>query len=267
MNKKYQDIIFSVRSGVSTITLNRPDKLNALRPQSWEEIIDALDRSAKDNSTGVVVITGAGDKAFCSGGDISLPKTLDTQSKVRAHFKRLGKVSSLITGIDKPVLCAVNGLCVGGGAELVLFCDLVIAAEGASFTFNGTKLGGCSWWGAPQLLPLAIGDKKAREILYFSRTVGAKEAERIGLVNKVVPQSRLQAEVKRWSRQLMGLSPNGLRLTKACINYTVGQMLDSMEAAAEISIAGVTGPETREAFRAFSEHGKVDWRKFRRSTG
>jgi enoyl-CoA hydratase/carnithine racemase len=171
----FDDLLYEVSGGVATITLNRPDKLNALREQSFEELADALRRAGADERAGVVVLTGAG-RAFCAGGDLSMAQSVLTSEQAGRHhyFGRMIPASDAIVAIDKPVVCAVQGACVGGGAELMTFADYVIADETAFFVFNGTSIGGCSWWGA-QLLPLQVGLRRAEEILYFSSRVDADE--------------------------------------------------------------------------------------------
>jgi enoyl-CoA hydratase/carnithine racemase len=176
---------------------------------------------------------------------------------------RMMRVSTLMTDLGAPVICKVNGLCVGGGAELMLFSDVVIAAEHAYFAFNGTDIGGCSWWGAPQLLPLMVGLRRAEEILYESRRVTAAEAERIGLITRCVAKDRLDAEVEERCQLILDLSAEGLRLTKAALRATRAQVLSTMTTAAETNAAAVAGPELHRAFDAFLAGERMDWRSLR----
>ena len=142
----YTDLHYAVTAGVATITISRPDRRNALRIETYAELAAALEEAGADGQVGVVVITGAGDRAFSAGGDLEMAReTLTTIRAARTHsFQRMLRVSALVTAIGAPVLCAVNGACVGGGAELVCFADLVIAADTATFCYNGTKVGSCS---------------------------------------------------------------------------------------------------------------------------
>src|SRR5437879_1401796 len=235
----YADLTFDRADGVATITVNRPDKLNALRTETYEELTDALERASADETVGVVVLTGAGDRAFSAGGDLTMAQTMLTGlHPARDHFfRRMLPVSTAIMHAGVPVICAVNGACVGGGAELSLFCDYVIAAEEAFFIFNGTQIGGCSWWGAPQLLPVLVGLRRAEEILYESRRVEAAEAERIGLITRAVPRSLLKSEVDKRCERLLDLSAEGLRLTKAGLRATKELLLATMTVQADMNAA------------------------------
>ena len=222
-------------------------------------------RAAGDPSAGVVVITGAGAKAFSSGGDITMAQTLLTGVHAsRQHFmQRMLGVSTAMMDLGVPVVGKVNGLCVGGGAEMLLFADMVIAAEHAYFAFNGTQIGGCSWWGAPQLLPVMIGMRRAEDLLYTSRRVPAAEAAQIGLITACVTAEELDAEVDRRCQQLLDLSAEGLRLTKAALRATREQTLATMRAAAEANAVAVAGPELHAAFDAFLAGTPMDWRALR----
>src|SRR4051794_1858965 len=184
----YEDLLYEAARGVATITLNRPDKLNALRVQTYEELREAIAAAGADETVGVVVIKGNG-RAFCAGGDIEMAQTLLTSEHAgRTHyFSRMIGVSDALLGIGQPVVFAVHGACVGGGVEMALFADLIVADESAYFVFNGTSIGGCSWWGAPQLLPALVGLRRAEEWLYLSTRVGAREAAEAGLVTRCVP--------------------------------------------------------------------------------
>ena len=148
------DILYEASRGIATITLNRPDKLNALRTQTFEELRESFRAADHDETVGVVVVRGAG-RAFCAGGDIVMAQDLLTGEHAgrRHYFDRMIAMSDVVVASGKPFVFAVHGACVGGGAELALFGDMVIADETAYFVFNGTEIGGCSWWGGPQLLP------------------------------------------------------------------------------------------------------------------
>lgn len=258
------DVLYAVSDGVATITLNRPQKLNALRIETYEALIEALRAAAADASVGVVAIRGAG-RAFCSGGDIEMAQSvLTSEHEARRHFfGRMIETSKLVMALDKPVICAVQGACVGGGAELVTFADLVIAGESAFFLFNGTKIGGGNWWGAAQLLPLLVGFRRAEEILYLSRRVDAAEAERIGFVTRVVPDAELASAVDDVCSRLLDLSEDGIRLTKAGLRSTKELLLASLAAGAEMNVAALTKPGLHDAFAAFLEGRELSWRELR----
>jgi len=265
MQVECADILYQKKSHIATITINRPAKHNALRLETFKGLIDALGDAGADESIGVVVLTGAGEKAFCAGGDLAMASDhLQTLHDMRIHhIDRMLGISALITQMDKPVLCAVNGLCVGGGVEITCFCDLVIAADNASFYFNGTRIGGCLWWGPTQLLPLMVGLRRAQEILLFGNAVEAEEAQRIGLVNKVVPRGELTSEVERWCEELLDRSPAGLAATKASLRETLHLYLALLPSIAETNAAVEVGPEARAAFAAFLAKKPVTWRSFR----
>jgi enoyl-CoA hydratase/carnithine racemase len=161
--------------------------------QTYEELLRALRAAGADETVGVLVVRGAG-RAFCAGGDIEMAQTvLTSEAAGRTHFfERMIGVSEVIVGLGKPVVFSIHGACVGGGAEMALFGDVVLADKTAYFVFNGTKIGGGNWWGAPQLLPLMIGLRRAQEILYLSTRVDAKQAAEIGLVTRVVPAGTLE---------------------------------------------------------------------------
>jgi enoyl-CoA hydratase/carnithine racemase len=259
------DLIFEQADGVATITINRPDKLNALRIETYEELAEAFGRAGADETVGVVVVTGAGDRAFSAGGDLTMAQTMLTSlHSARDHFfRRMLPVSTAIMHVGVPVICAVNGACVGGGAELSLFCDYVIASHDAFFVFNGTQIGGCSWWGAPQLLPLLVGLRRAEEILYESRRVGAIEAERIGLITRAVPSSSVQSEVDSRCQRLLDVSAEGLRLTKAGLRATKELLLATMTVQADMNAAATAGPDLHQAFDTFLAGKQMDWRAVR----
>jgi enoyl-CoA hydratase/carnithine racemase len=201
------DVLYAAGDGVAAITLNRPEKLNALRIETYEALIVALREAGDDERVGVVTIRGAG-RAFCAGGDIDMAQSvLTSEHEARRHFfGRMIEVSKLVLALDKPVVCAVHGACVGGGAELITFADLVLAGESAFFLFNGAEIGGGNWWGATQLLPLLVGIRRAEEMLYLSRRVEAAEAERIGLVTRVVPDHELAGAVDEACARILDLS-------------------------------------------------------------
>jgi enoyl-CoA hydratase/carnithine racemase len=264
MDSMYDDILYEAADGVATITLNRPDKLNALRVETYEELASALREAGADASVGVVVLAGAG-RAFCAGGDLEMAQTvLTTEHAGRQHyFGRMITVSDLVLNLEKPVVCAIRGACVGGGAELVTFADFAVAGDSAYFVFNGTALGGCSWWGGPQLLPLQVGLRRAEEILYLSEKVGADEAARIGLVNRTVPDDDVASETQAICSRILDLSENGVRLTKSALRTAKQGLLASMSGAAEANAAALGRPDLHAAFDAFLNGRDVSWRALR----
>jgi enoyl-CoA hydratase/carnithine racemase len=262
---EFEDITYSTSGGIARITINRPERRNALRIQTYEELAHALELADADGQVGVVVLTGAGDTAFSSGGDLSMAQqSLTTVAHARTHsFQRMLRVSTLMTHLGKPVVCAVNGLCIGGGAELICFADFVVASEHSTFTFNGTKLGGCSWWGAPQLLPMLIGLRRAEELLYLSSQLSAQQALDYGLINRVVAHSELTSATDDLCNRLLDLSAEGLRQTKAALRSTKEVMLLGLTSSAETNASAVAGPELQQAFEAFLEKKPFNWRSTR----
>src|SRR5919201_1831418 len=264
MRLVFEDIRYDVSGGIATITLNRPDRLNALRVRTFDELRDAFAQASADERVGVVVTNGEG-RAFCAGGDVEMAQTLLTSEHAgRNHyFDRMIGVSDAILSMGKPVIFAVQGACVGGGAELALFADFVIADETAYFVFNGTEIGGCSWWGGPQLLPVLVGMRRAEEILYLSKRVRADEAAAIGLVTRTVRAGELETATDEVCQRILDLSEEGVRLTKAGVRSTKQLLLATMSVHAELNVGALGKPDLHAAFDAFLEGRKMSWRDLR----
>jgi enoyl-CoA hydratase/carnithine racemase len=260
----FEDILYDVDGGVATITFNRPERRNALGMRGYDELVAALRQAEANDHVGVVVIAGSG-RSWCAGGDIEMAQTILTnEAAARTHFfGRMIEASHWMLALGKPVICAIQGACIGGGAELMTFADFVIADTSAFFMYNGTAIGGCSWWGGPQLLPLVVGLRKAEEILYLSARVDAEEAARIGLVNRVVPVGELETATNEYCQKLLDLSEEGVRMTKAALRATKEILLANMSAAAEMNVAGLAKPHLHAAFDAFREGREMSWRALR----
>lgn len=203
---QYQDIEFQAKDGVATVTINRPEKRNAVRPLTYEELTHAMHRASDDPEIGVVVLTGAGDKAFCAGGDIS-DQASRTPDVGRAHMRRLFALSSVMRMMDKPILAKIRGYCVGSGNEIHLFCDMSFAAEGALFGQTGPRVGSIPVWGACQLLARYVGERKAREMVFGCRQYTAQQALDMGLGNFVAKDQDLDALVDEWCQEILDKSP------------------------------------------------------------
>jgi enoyl-CoA hydratase/carnithine racemase len=259
-----KDILYEAESGIARITLNRPDKLNALRVTTFEELEQALRDAAGDPDVGVVRLAGSG-RAFCAGGDVTMAQTILTGERAgrKHYFGRMIAVSHQILMMDKPVICAIQGACVGGGAELMTFADLVLAGRSAFFVFNGTAIGGCSWWGAPQLLPVQVGMRRAEELLLLSTRVTADEAAEMGMINRVVDDEDLNDEADRVCQRILDLSEDGVRLTKAALRSVKEAMLASMTSSAEMNVSALGKPDLHAAFDAFLEGRPMSWRALR----
>lgn len=216
--KPYQDIIYERAEGIARVTINRPEVRNAFRPETVEEMIDAFRHIREDPSTGVVLLRGAGDKAFCSGGD----------QRVRGHGGYVGadgvprlnvlELQRLIRQIPKPVIAVVAGYAIGGGHVLHVVCDLTIAADNAIFGQTGPKVGSFDAGYGATLLARIVGHKKAREIWYLCRQYTAQEALAMGLVNAVVPLEQLEEESIRWAKEILEKSPTAIRFLKMAFN-------------------------------------------------
>ena len=204
--KNFEDIVLEKTEGVARITINRPDVLNALRRQTYEELNVGFTDCADDATIGVVVLTGAGDKAFSSGGDVRAQASR-TPDSGRSHLRAILQLGSTMRNCGKPIIAAVNGYAIGAGHELHLMCDLTIASDKAIFGQVGPRVGSVPIWGATQLLPRIVGEKRAREIVYLCLKYSADEACAMGMVNKVVPHSELYSEVESWCQQILDKSP------------------------------------------------------------
>jgi 2-ketocyclohexanecarboxyl-CoA hydrolase len=256
----YTDLLYEERDGIATITINRPDKLNAFRGKTCDELLDALNRAAWNNAIGVIVLTGAGTRAFCTGGDQSAHDgSYDGRGTVGLPMEAL---HAIIRVAPKPVIAKVRGYAIGGGNVLATLCDLTIAGESAQFGQVGPKVGSVDPGFGTAYLARAVGEKKAREIWYLCRRYGAAEAAAMGLVNKVVPDDQLDAEVETWCREIMERSPTAIAIAKRSFNA------DS-DSIAGIGALGMQAlklyyetEESREGVRAFNEKRKPQFRKY-----
>lgn len=261
-----EDVIYEVGGGRATITINRPDKLNAFRAQTVRELCQAFEAAADDDAVGVIVFTGAGDRAFCVGGDVASPTRTIGEKRGLHHLH--DRLAMAIRNNGKPIIVKVRGYCIGGGNELNVLCDLTISGTSGRFGQAGPKIGSAPlWWGC-QLLPSVVGEKKAREILYLTRQYSAEEAQAMGLVNKVVPDEELDAEVDRWCEEILRRSPVGLRLAKIAMNASTDQIYSAVNHGLElVALNHVYGEEPKEGIASFQEKRKPDWRKFRGGEG
>ncbi len=262
----YEDILYEVAGGRATITINRPERLNAFRTRTMLELCDAFERSADDESVGVVVFTGAGERAFCVGGDVREPTR--TMKEKRAGHIVGPRLASAMRNNGKPILCRVRGYCIGGGNELNMVSDLTITDSTGRFGQAGPKIGSAPlWWGC-QLIPAVVGEKKAREVLYLTRQYSAQEALEMGLVNLVVEPEDLDATVDRWCETILRRSPQGLRLAKIAMNARTDALYSSTNHGMELmALNHVYGVEPAEGILAFQEKRPADWRRFRAGQG
>ena len=259
--RKFTDIIYEKSDGVAKITINRPKAYNAFTTKTMKEIAQALVDAELDAKVGVVVLTGAGDKAFCTGGDTKEAAQADGYSREMNYWHDM--VHRSIRNISKVVIAAVNGYAIGGGNVLQLICDLSIAADSAKFGQAGPKVGSFDAGLGVSYLARVVGEKKAREIWFLCRQYTAHEALAMGLVNKVVPFEELEQEVRKWCKEILSLSPTAIKFCKLAFNAETEHMsgFESWSGAAVRLFWGTE--EAEEAKKAFSAKRQPDFSKFR----
>lgn len=256
----FEDVIYEVRGRAAWITINRPKVYNAFRGRTVEELIEAFQLAANDRNVSSVVLTGAGDKAFCTGGDQSAHDgNYDGRGVVGLPIEEL---QGIIRDIPKPVIARVNGFAIGGGNVLATLCDLTIAADTAQFGQVGPKVGSFdAGWGTA-FLARHVGDKRAREIWFLNERYTAQEALAMGLVNKVVPLAELDAAVEDWTTKLGERSPTALAFLKRSFNADS----DAIRGISNMALHAVklyyATPESKEGVDAFNEKRKPDFHKF-----
>ncbi len=258
----YTDILYAVDGGVATITINRADKYNAFRGQTCEELIDALQRASWDREVGVIVLTGAGDKAFCTGGDQSSHEGgYDGRGTIGLPMEEL---HTALRDAPKPVIARVQGYAIGGGNVLATLCDLTIAAESAQFGQVGPKVGSVDPGFGTAYLAAVIGEKRARELWYLCRRYTAQEAREMGLVNKVVPDDQLDAEVAAWCAELLQRSPTAIALAKRSFNAATENIRGISSMGMQALALYYETDESKEGGEAFREKRAPNFRKFQR---
>lgn len=265
--RDYTDIIYehdAAGEGIAKITINRPEKRNAFRPETVNELIDAFSRARDDERIGVILFTGAGDKAFCSGGDQSVRGVGGYVGKDQIPRLNVLDLQRLIRIIPKPVIALVAGYAIGGGHVLHVVCDLTIAADNAIFGQTGPKVGSFDGGYGSNLLARMVGDKKAREIWYLCRQYNAQQALEMGLVNAVVPLERLEDEGVQWAREILEKSPLAIRMLKASINAAADGYAGLQQLAGDATLLYYLTEEAQEGKRAFLEKRKPNFRRFRR---
>ncbi len=224
---EYQTLILTKEKGICTITLNRPEVLNALNAQLSQELELAIDELSKDDATRVIVITGAG-RGFCAGGDMKgLPISPGDVAATTAALEQLHRLLLSIRRLEKPVIASVNGAAAGGGCDLALMCDMRIASENAKFVEAYVRVGGTSDSGGTYLLTHLVGTAKACELLLTGDAIDAKEAERIGLVNKVVPADKLESTTKELAARIASGPPIAIGMMKKAIYMSLTQDVES----------------------------------------
>ena len=257
---KYQDIIYAEADGVATITINRPEKMNAFRGQTCEELIHAFNRAGWNKDIGVIVFTGAGDRAFCTGGDQSAHEgSYDGRGTVGLPVEEL---QSVIRDVPKPVIARVQGYAIGGGNVLAVICDLTIAADTAQFGQVGPKVGSVDPGFGTAYLAQVVGEKKAREIWYLCRRYTAEQAVEMGLANRVVSADELDAEVDRWCAEILERSPTAIAIAKRSFNAATENLRGISSMGMQALALYYDTDESREGVNAFMEKRKPEFRKF-----
>jgi naphthoate synthase len=263
-NPRFEDIVYAKAEGIAKITINRPEVRNAFRPQTVQEMQRALLDAREDSEVGVVILTGAGTQAFCSGGDqrvrgeggyvgndgVARLNVLDFQRQIRT--------------LPKPVIAMVAGYAIGRGHVLHVICDLTIAADNARFGQTGPKVGSFDGGYGSAYLARMVGQKKAREIWFLCRQYDANQALQMGLVNAVVPLAELETETIRWCREILANSPMAIRCLKAALNADCDGQAGLQELAGNATLLFYQTEEGREGKEAFLEKRKPNYRKFKR---
>ena len=261
----YEDVIYETSSdGIARITINRPEVRNAFRPQTVQEMIRAFDDVRDDATVGVVILTGAGNDAFCSGGD---QRVRGTGGYVGADgIPRLNvlDLQMRIRYLPKPVVAMVAGYAIGGGHVLHLVCDLTIAADNARFGQTGPRVGSFDAGFGSAYLARIVGQKKAREIWFLCRQYDAAQALDMGLVNTVVPLAELEATTLQWCREMLAMSPTALRFLKLAMNADCDGQAGLQELAGNATLLYYMTEEGREGKEAFLEKRKPDFSRFKR---
>ncbi|KAI8528257.1 hypothetical protein RHMOL_Rhmol12G0136400 [Rhododendron molle] len=264
--KEYTDIIYekAVGEAIAKITINRPERRNAFRPHTVKELIIAFNDARDDSSVGVIILTGKGTEAFCSGGDQAL-----RNKDGYADYENFGRLNVLdlqvqIRRLPKPVIAMVAGYAVGGGHVLHMVCDLTIAADNAIFGQTGPKVGSFDAGYGSSIMSRLVGPKKAREMWFLARFYTASEAETMGLVNTVVPVEKLEQETIKWCREILRNSPTAIRVLKSALNAVDDGHTGLQELGGNATLLFYGTEEGNEGKTAYMEHRRPDFSKFPR---
>ncbi|KAB1064408.1 1,4-dihydroxy-2-naphthoyl-CoA synthase [Salibacter halophilus] len=260
--KEFEDIKFELFEGIAKITINRPEVYNAFRPETNMEILKALEMTRERQDVGVVVITGAGDKAFCSGGDQNVKGKGGYVGDDGVPRLNVLDIHKVIRSLPKPVIAMVNGYAIGGGHVLHVVCDLTIASENARFGQTGPKVGSFDAGFGSSYLARHVGQKKAREIWFLCEQYTAKEAEQMGMVNTVVPLEDLEDTTVKWCKTIMKRSPLAIRMIKRGLNAELDGQRGLMEFAGDATLMYYLMDEAQEGKNAFLEKRDPDFQQF-----
>ncbi|MDZ4846761.1 MAG: 1,4-dihydroxy-2-naphthoyl-CoA synthase [Chitinophagales bacterium] len=260
--KKYSEILFEYYEGIAKITINRERYRNAFTPQTNIEMIEAMDICRERQEIGVVILTGAGDKAFCSGGDQNVKGIGGYVGKDGVPRLNVLDLQKRIRSLPKPVVAMVNGYAIGGGHVLHVVCDLTIASDNAIFGQTGPKVGSFDAGFGSSYLARIVGQKKAREIWFLCEQYSAKEALEMGLVNKVVPLKKLEDTTVEWCNIMLQRSPLALRMIKCGMNAELDGQAGIQELAGNATLLYYFTAEAQEGRNAFIEKRAPDFKKF-----
>ena len=260
--KKYEEILFDFFNGIARITINRPHCRNAFTPETTKELSDAFAFCRESQDINVVILTGAGDKAFCSGGDMHVKGRGGYVGKDGVARLNILDVQKQIRSLPKPVIAMVNGYAIGGGHVLHVVCDLSIASENAIFGQTGPHVGSFDAGFGSSYLARCVGQKKAREIWFLCRQYTAQEALEMGLVNKVVPLDQLEDECVAWAERMMEMSPMALRMIKVGLNAELDGQAGIQELAGDATLLYYLSDEAQEGGKAFLEKRKPNFQDY-----
>ncbi|HEX9603635.1 MAG TPA: 1,4-dihydroxy-2-naphthoyl-CoA synthase [Myxococcales bacterium] len=262
--RRYEDIRYEKWQGIAKIAINRPEVRNAFRPQTLFEMSSAFNDAREDPEVGVVVLTGEGKEAFCSGGDQRIRGDQGYVGKDGVPRLNVLDLQKQIRSLPKPVVAMVAGYAIGGGHVLHVVCDLTIAADNARFGQTGPKVGSFDGGFGSSTLASIIGLKKAKEIWFLCRQYDAQQALQMGLVNAIVPVDRLEEETVKWCQEMLALSPMALRMLKSSFNAALDGQAGVQELAGNATLLFYMTEEAKEGRDAFKEKRKPDFAKFPR---
>jgi naphthoate synthase len=261
---EFTDILYHKSNGIAKITINRPEIHNAFRPKTVQELIKALEDARYDSKIGVIILTGQGEKAFCSGGDQSIRGDSGYKDDNGSHHLNVLDFQRQIRTCPKPIIAMVAGYAIGGGHVLHMICDLTIAADNAIFGQTGPKVGSFDGGFGASYMARIVGQKKAREIWFLCRQYNASEALDMGLINTIVPLKDLETETVKWANEILEKSPIALRCLKAALNADCDGQQGLQELAGNATMLYYMSEEGKEGRDAFNEKRSPDFSKFDR---
>jgi len=260
---EFTDITYEVSELIATITINRPDRYNALRGRTVDELLAAFKHAWVDKKVGAIILTGAGEKAFCTGGDQKERATTGGYGDTETGMFEIESLHKLIRAVPKPVIAAVNGFAIGGGHVLHVLCDLSIASETAKFGQVGPRVGSFDAGFGTAYLARVVGEKRAREIWFLCEQYDAATAERWGLVNKVVAPNQLISSAREWAKKVASLSPTALKTLKHSFNADSDHIGGIQSLAFDVLDLYTETDESKEGGKAFTEKRSPDFNQFR----